>query len=115
MRFRLGPIALVLLVYAGVARAQMTQEEAPVTEGVPKFTPPVLKARAQAAYPPEALAAGLSGTVVLEFDVDDKGVVGNVVVTQPAGHGFDEAAVAAVKKFVFAPAMNDRTPVPARV
>src|SRR4030095_1799504 len=57
----------------------------------------------------------LSGTVVLEFDVDEKGRVGNVTVKQPAGHGFDEAAAAAVRQFQFAPAMNDRTPGPARV
>ncbi len=93
----------------------MTQEEAPVTEGRPKFTPPELKSRVQAPYPADALARGLSGTVVLEFDVDERGAVANVVVKQSAGHGFDEAAVAAVKQFVFAPAMNDRTPVPARV
>ncbi|HEX9102672.1 MAG TPA: TonB-dependent receptor [Polyangia bacterium] len=115
MRIAVGAAALLLVAGAGVARAQLTQEDAPVTEGVPKFTPPVLRSRVAAPYPPAALAAGLSGTVVLELDVDDKGAVGNVVVRAPAGHGFDEAAVAAVKQFVFAPAMNDRTPVPARV
>ncbi|MGZ3442139.1 MAG: TonB family protein, partial [Polyangia bacterium] len=116
MNLRAAAAALLVLVTCVQgARAQMTQEEAPVTEGVPKFTPPVLRSRVEAPYPPAALAAGLSGTVVLELDVDEKGAVANVVVKEAAGHGFDEAAAAAVRKFVFAPAMNDRTPVPSRV
>lgn len=113
MKLRL--VVAILALCASTARAQMTQEEAPVTEGKPKFTPPVLKQRVAAPYPADALAQGLSRTVVLELDVDEKGVVSNVKVKQGAGHGFDEAAVAAVEKFVFAPAMNDRTPVPAHV
>lgn len=115
MNIRLAAAAVVLSVCAPIARAQMTQEEAPVTEGVPKFTAPVLERRVAAPYPAEALARSLSGTVVLELDVDEKGVVSNVKVKSPAGHGFDEAAVAAVQKFTFAPALNDRTPVPSRV
>ena len=115
MNIRVGAAALVALVWATSAHGQSTQEEAPVTEGVPKFSPPVLKARVAAPYPAEALKARLAGTVVLEIDVDEKGVVGNVAVKQGAGHGFDEAAVAAARQFVFAPARNDRTPVPSRV
>ena len=103
VRLRFAAAALVLFACAASARAQA------------KLTPPVLQSRVQVAYPPEALAAGLSGTVVLELDVDEKGAAGNVVVKTPAGHGFDEAAVAAVKQFVFAPAMSDGTPVPSRV
>src|SRR6185369_6878772 len=68
-----------------------------------------------AEYPKEALDAGLEGTVILEFTVDEKGEVGEVLVKTPAGHGFDEAAVAAVKQFRFTPAENDGSPVPARV
>lgn len=115
MNLRLAAAAVVLLVCAATARAQITQEEAPVTEGVPRFTAPVIKERVLAPYPADALAAGLSGTVILDFDVDEKGAVSNVKIKQGAGHGFDEAAVAAVQKFKFAPALNDRTPVPSRV
>jgi TonB family protein len=107
--------AAVVLALTAPAVAQMTQEEAPVTEGVPKFTPPTLETRTAAPYPRAALEAGLSGTVVLELDVDERGRVQNVTVKTPAGHGFDEAAVAAARTFVFRPAMNDRTPVPSRV
>ncbi|MFI5289874.1 MAG: TonB-dependent receptor domain-containing protein, partial [Polyangia bacterium] len=71
--------------------------------------------RSSAAYPKEALAKGLSGTVVLEFDVDEKGAVANVTVKTGAGHGFDEAAKAAVAQFVFQPARHDGAPVPSHV
>ena len=70
---------------------------APASEAVPKFTPPVVRERPEPSYPPAALAAGLSATVVLELDVDEKGAVGRAVVKQSAGHGFDEAALAAVQ------------------
>jgi TonB family protein len=106
---------LALLLLAGPALAQTTQEDAPVTEGVPKFVPPKILQKAPAPYPEEAAKAELSGTVVLEIDVDERGRVGNVVVKERAGHGFDEAAVEAVKKFVFSPASNDGSPVPSRV
>ena len=92
MHLRVGAVALLVVVACATGvRAQ-------------SFTPPELRTRVEAPYPAEALAAGLSGTVVLEFDVDDKGAVANVTVKSGAGHGFDEAAKAAVAQFVFTPA-----------
>jgi TonB family protein len=88
---------------------------APLCADEPRLTPPSLKQRVAAPYPPEALAAGLSGTVVLELDVDENGKVGNVTITQEAGHGFDEAALAAVKQFEFTPALEGGRPIPSRV
>ena len=43
------------------------------------------------------------------------GLVSEAVVTGPAGEGFDEAAVAALKKFVFTPAEVDFKPAPVQV
>src|SRR5688572_6263068 len=90
-------LALVLgfaLGGGGVARAQATPtpDERGATQA-PHFTPPALKTRVSAEYPKEALDAGIEGTVILEFTVDEKGEVGEVQVKTPAGHGFDEAAV----------------------
>jgi TonB family protein len=70
-------------------------------------TPPALLARAEATYPPDALRAGLSGTVGLEVVVDDRGNVEDARVTTPAGHGFDDAALAAVRRFTFEPAKRN--------
>ena len=82
----------------------------------PKLTkPPALLVPVEPAYPPEALAAGLSGDVTLQVDLDETGAVTQVAVTGPAGHGFDEAAVAAMKAFRFSPAEIDGNPASIRI
>lgn len=79
------------------------------------FAPPVLRERVEAPYPELALREGRSGTVVLELDVDVEGRVAEAKVIAPAGYGFDEAALAAVKQFRFEPGRADGQPVPVRV
>jgi TonB family protein len=76
---------------------------------------PVLKRQVEAQYPPEALAQQLEGTVVMLIDISETGAVTEVRVTQPAGHGFDEAAMAAVRQFEFEPAEVDGVPAPVRI
>jgi TonB family protein len=76
---------------------------------------PVLKRQVEAQYPAEALAQQLEGTVVMLIDISEAGAVTDVQVTQPAGHGFDEAAVAAVRQFEFEPAEVDNVPAPVRI
>src|SRR5687767_11260103 len=49
-------------------------------------------------YPPEAEKQGIEGSVTLELDIDRTGKVTRAAVVEPAGHGFDEAAVNAAKK-----------------
>jgi TonB family protein len=72
------------------------------------YTPPV--------YPPEAEKAGLEANVTLQLDIDKQGKVLRAAVVDPAGHGFDEAAVAAAQKLEFAPARRaDGTPFAARI
>jgi TonB family protein len=114
-------LAFVTIVYS-TARAgaqappadPSTDDERRASQG-PSFVPPRLVEKVAATYPAEALRAGLSGTVVLEIDIDEKGVVGNISVKQGAGHGFDEAAVEAAKRWKWQPATNDGAPVPSRV
>jgi TonB family protein len=67
-------------------------------------TPPALTSSVEAAYPAEALRDRIEGAVVLELTVDEAGRVQNPRVVTPGGHGFDEAALAAVKRFTFEPA-----------
>jgi TonB family protein len=80
-----------------------------------EFTPPALVEKVEAVYPPEAERAGLTGAVTLELIVDADGRVTDATVLAPAGHGFDEAALAAVRQFRFAPGMADGKPVPVKV
>src|SRR5688572_23916122 len=49
------------------------------------------------------------------IDISETGAVTEVQVTQSAGPGFDEAAVAAVRQFEFEPAEVDNVPAPVRI
>ncbi len=68
-----------------------------------------------APYPPEAEKQALEANVLLQLDIDKDGKVTRVVVIEPAGHGFDEAATEAAKKFLFQPARRGTTPIPVRI
>jgi TonB family protein len=93
-------------VLCAPALAQTTQ---------PTFTPPELVAFEHADYPPEAKAQGLAATVLLEVLVDEEGHSAEVKVLEAAGHGFDEAAVVATKKFVWKPGRSGAKAVKVRV
>ena len=85
---------------------------APVVEEMPPLLHgPEVVEFAEAIYPPEALAAGVAGTVGLLVEVDVAGGVRVIEVVRPAGHGFDEAAVHAVKQFRFRAAEDANGPV----
>jgi TonB family protein len=66
--------------------------------------PPALVHFEPATYPEAALKAGLEAEVLLKIVVNVDGSVGDVSAVSPVGNGFDEAAVAAAKKFTFTPA-----------
>jgi TonB family protein len=78
-------------------------------------TPPAVRGRVDARYPTEAFHARLEATVGLDAVIDETGRVVDARVTAPAGHGFDEAALTAVKQFTFEPARRSGTPVRARI
>jgi TonB family protein len=67
-------------------------------------------------YPELARGRGHEGTVFVEADVDERGVPSAVRVRQSSGHTMlDEAAVAAVDKWRFRPALSAGKTVPRRV
>lgn len=90
--------------------AKPAAEEAPA-----QVTPPRLVHFEPAPYPPEAQAENLEASVILQLDIDREGKVTDVVVKEPAGHGFDEAASEAARLFLFEPAQRGETPIPARI
>jgi TonB family protein len=105
----LRPLLLALTLAAAFpAHAELPQapEDLPVLEG------PRILTYVDATYPPEALAEGREGAVELVVELDETGAVVAVEVARPAGHGFDEAAVAAVRAMTFAPARTLAGPVP---
>src|SRR5690606_35483557 len=106
--------------------AESPNAAAPSPEGVPAESAPAEGAPADAhppellhaiepEYPPEAAAARLEATVVLRVDIDAEGTVTEAAVIEPAGHGFDEAARAAVLRARYLPARRGDTNVPSRI
>jgi len=68
-----------------------------------------------AAYPVHARADEVEGDVGVEIVVDREGRVIDARVTRPAGHGFDEAALVAVRAYRFSPAQREGRPVRVRM
>jgi protein TonB len=48
-------------------------------------------------YPEEAIEAGIGGSVIVEYDINDNGSVSNAHVLNGIGHGCDEEAVRLVR------------------
>ena len=111
-RWRTSAVAvLVALTAAQTASAEPAVAPGGEPAPSPALAAPVLRTRVEAAYPPDALRDGLEANVGLEVVVDERGVVVDAKVTSPAGHGFDEAALDAVRKFTFDPARDHEAAV----
>jgi TonB family protein len=111
-------VMLALASVASVAHAQQSggareEKPPPAKPKPPELTrPPQLVEGAAPVYPPDALAAGLTADVTVRIHIDATGAPTKVDVVAPAGHGFDEAAVAAAMKYRFSPAEFDGKPGP---
>ncbi|MFK7926542.1 MAG: TonB family protein [Myxococcota bacterium] len=90
----------LLLSMSAVAQDEPQEPEFAATE----LTAPGLLELVEATYPPAAQEAGLEAVVKLEIELDDTGAVLRADVIEPVGHGFDEAAQAAVLASRFSPA-----------
>ena len=62
-------------------------------------------------YPPQAEEAEIEGTVVLRVEITKTGKVRKAKVVRKLGFGLDEAALEAIKKFTFYPALVEDVPV----
>lgn len=60
-----------------------------------------------AAYPAGARSDDVEGDVGVEIVVDREGRVVEARLSRPAGHGFDDAALAAIRRYRFTPAQRD--------
>ena len=67
-------------------------------------------------YPTQALRSGDQGTVMVSAEIDVDGVPSSVEVAKSSGsRALDRAAVDAVKRWRFRPAMSEGRPAPGRV
>jgi protein TonB len=104
---RIALLALTLCLAAGPGYASDRAPRRPVTQ------PRVLKI-VQPAYTPEARAARVEGTVLLDVIVQADGHVGDevkIVRSLDTKYGLDEQAIAAAKQWLFAPAKQDGKPI----
>jgi TonB family protein len=77
----------------------------------PGVTKPILVRKVEPEYSEEARKARLKGVVVLNFEIDETGHVVNPRVVTGLGHGLDEKAIEAVKKWKFDPATRNGKPI----
>ncbi|MGK4002151.1 TonB family protein [Sorangium sp. So ce1036] len=103
--------ALVGWLSAGALAAPAARAQAPSDAAVP---PHVLE-HVDPVYPAERLAEGVDTTVTLFVTVEKDGTVSDATVAESGGEGFDEAAIAAVRRWRFSPAMRGGAPVRARI
>jgi len=68
-------------------------------------------ANARPAYPSDAKAAGIEGTVILKYIVTERGTVANVRVLR-GPESLRNACIAAVRRWRFEPALKNGRPVP---
>lgn len=92
---------------AGAAEATVPEAQVSSPARVVAASPP--------AYPPAARAAQVEADVGLELVVDASGRVAEARVVRPAGYGFSESALAAVRAYRFSPAQRAGAPVRVRM
>ena len=81
----------------------------------PAVVPPRVLSQVQPVYPEDARRAGLESHLVLFVVVSAEGRVSSVEVASTGGEVFDDAAIAAVKQWVFEPATKGGVPVASRI
>jgi protein TonB len=94
-------VFLVGLASVPCARA-VTEAAVPVRTAAPE-------------YPYELKRAGISGVVTVAFSVDEKGNVIDPAVQKSSNKGFEQAALNAISKWKFKPALQDGTPVKSKL
>jgi protein TonB len=97
------------------AAKQSFAEETPADASAAFDTPPKPLDLVSPVYPPSLKQQGTAGNVLVSFTVDTRGRVQEVEVREATNGEFETAAVAAVRKWRFKPALRDGEPVAVRI
>ena len=84
-------------------------------ESEPGVVRPQYKFKVEPKYPEVASKAGKEGQVLLEATIDENGIPRDIVAKTSIGFGFEEAAIAALKKTTFRPATKGGNPISLKV
>jgi len=76
---------------------------------------PVVLNSVEAEFSDEAQRARVQGVCIISMIVDVKGRPQNPRIVRGLGHGLDEKALDAVRKYKFKPAMKGKVPVPVMI
>ena len=118
-----GPVGVDGSARIGDAEVIVPPAESPALMSSPVFTPYTVKpdyinggevhAALEREYPPLLRDAGIGGTVIVWFFIDEEGVVRNQQVQTSSGHqALDDAALRVAPVFRFTPALNRDQAVP---
>ncbi len=80
-------------------------------ESEPGVVRPQYKFKVEPKYPESAKKAGKEGEVLLQATIDENGIPTDIVAKTDIGFGFEEAAIAALKKTTFRPATKGGNPI----
>jgi TonB family protein len=108
-------VLLTILAVSNVAHAQGKRQAGEETEQPPLITPPRLIRFVEASYPQREGEEPQEVDVELDIVVGKDGLVTEAFVARSGGAEFDEAALAAVRQFVFEPARKDWEPIAAKI
>lgn len=86
-----------------------------VVEQMPELVGGLASLQNHLRYPESAKNAGISGRVIVQFVVDEKGDVIYPEIIHGVGSGLDEAAIEAVRRATFRPGVQDGKPVRVRM
>jgi len=92
-------------------KTRIIQEEKPPADYVPYEKPPEAIKQVPAKYPPDAKKDNVQGTVWLKTLVDEEGRVAKVDIQKSEAEVLNQAAVDAVKQWLFKPAIMKGKPV----
>tara|TARA_B100000579_G_scaffold202084_1_gene165225 strand:- start:173 stop:1966 length:1794 start_codon:yes stop_codon:yes gene_type:complete len=98
--------------YRKIGLSKDIKSEFKEKEFIPYDDPPKPKKRIRPAYPQDAYNAGIEGTVVVQVFIDKEGYVKETFIIKGVPNtGFNEAAIASIKKTRFIPAKRENKPM----
>jgi|ERR1700690_1262509 len=119
---KFGGFLLILLTCGGLSHAQDDQSSNPKASGSPPVASEesgITRPRAIYAPDPEYSDEGrkkkINGTVELSLTVGTDGLAHDIKVEKKLGHGLDEKAVEALRRWKFQPALKDGKPCEAHL
>jgi len=107
---------LMVVAISILSAVAVKAQDAPVRPGNGVSLPMVVK-EVKPTYTPEAQAAKIEGSVIVEAVVTTNGTVGDVRVVQSLDtkYGLDDQALKAAKQWIFKPGMKDGQPVAVQI